>query len=278
MYSAMGLRPAEFAGLAFTLALTAGEASAIPKPELWHFWAASDSKGRCSLDHALWQKFLDGYLEAGADGINRVRYLAVSPEDRALLRCYLGGLGAIDPRALNRAEQLAFWINLYNALTVDVVLQHPGKNSILAMGRRRLSIGPWNDRIAAVAGQSLSLHDIEHRILRPLWQDPRLHYAVNCASVGCPNLGRTALTATNTQELLRTAERDYVNHPRAVAFAGNGRLRLSSIFKWYLHDFAPDERALLSYLADRHVELGPALRHYEGRIEFAYDWRLNTAR
>lgn len=264
--------------MAFAMALTAGKASAVPKPELWSFWAADGQDSSCSLDHGAWQIFLDGYLEAGTDGINRIRYAAVLSEDRALLQYYLRELGDIDPRRLNRAEQLAYWINLYNALNVEVVLQHPAKKSILAMGGGWLSIGPWNDRIATVAGQSLSLHDIEHRILRPVWQDRRLHYAVNCASVGCPNLWRTALTAENTQELLSAAERDYVNHPRAVAFADNGRLRLSSIFKWYLYDFAPDEHALLSYLADRHVELGPALRHYEGRIEFAYDWRLNTAR
>ena len=250
-------------------------ADAAPKADLWHFWDVSDETNAQPIDHGLWQSFLDDYLRAGSDGINRVAYRSVSADHRAELGEYLDSLSSLDPRAYNRAEQFAYWINLYNALTVEVVLRNPKQGSILRMGRGFFSIGPWNDPLLTIAGQPLTLNDIEHRILRPIWQDRRIHYAVNCASIGCPNLATAAYTVSNTESLLAAGEAAYINHERGVRFDARGRLELSDIYTWYRDDFAAGESALLRYLAEHHATMSRELRAYTGRIRYSYDWALN---
>lgn len=254
----------------------AGWAVAVPKADLWEIWQAHDPTSTATVDHSAWQSFLDRHLVPGEDGIVRVDYAVDTPE-RVRLNDYLTTLQAMDPRALNRAEQLAYWINLYNAMTVELVLRNPSKGSILRMGKGLFSIGPWDDAVLSIAGESLTLNDVEHRILRPIWRDHRIHYAVNCASIGCPNLNPTAYTAANAERLMAQSEADYVMHPRGVSFDDRGRLQLSSIFKWYRQDFAGDKAGLLDYLARQYPELGERLRAYDGRIDYRYDWNLNRA-
>ena len=238
-------------------------------------WQRFDPDSHTAVDHSAWQQFLDEYVSSHADGINRVAYRQARSTDWPGLRRYLGATADIDPSTLNADEAMAFWINLYNALTVDVVLRYPGKTSIKQMGRGLLSFGPWDDEVVTVADTPLTLNDIEHRILRPIWQDHRVHYAVNCASIGCPNLSRTAFTGINLQEQLTAAEAAYLAHPRGVSFDAKGRLQLSSIFDWYQQDFGADRQALLNYLA-RHHDQPERLRTYRGRIRYDYDWQLNA--
>jgi hypothetical protein len=226
-------------------------------------------------DHNRWQTLLDRYLVAAADGINRFRYQAVSNEDRTHLDDYLAALAALDPRGLERKDQMAYWINLYNAQTVRVVLNHPRKGSILRMGAGFFAVGPWDETLTEVAGQPLTLNDIEHRILRPIFEDHRIHFAVNCASIGCPNLSASAYRGTTLDAQLAEAETAYLNHPRGVSFDERGRLTISTIFKWYRGDFADSDEALLAYLAAHHRRLGAELSAYEGRIRYRYDWSLN---
>ena len=255
--------------------LSISQTLAAPKADLWVFWNVSDESNAQAIDHGRWQAFLDDYLRIGSDGINRVAYRDVSVGNRAELGKYLDSLSSLDPRAYNRAEQFAYWINLYNALTVEIVLRNPKKGSILRMGKGLFSIGPWDDPLLTIAGQPLTLNDIEHRILRPIWRDRRIHYAVNCASIGCPNLATTAYTASNVEALLDAGEAAYINHPRGVRFDDRGRLQLSELYKWYVGDFAEDELALVRYLAERHATMGGELSAYTGRIRYDYDWALN---
>jgi len=268
------LSPA-IACLLMLLLFTGAPLGAAPPAESWSFWDVSDESSAAVVDHGPWQVFLNKYLSADEDGINRVAYGAVSNEDRAALNDYLQNLASRDPRQLRRAEQFAYWVNLYNGLTVEVVLRNAEKATIRRMGKRLFSIGPWDDALIAVAGQALSLNDIEHRILRPIWRERRIHYAVNCASLGCPSLADRAYAAANTERLLAAGEMDYINHPRGVSFDSRGRLTLSELYQWYRQDFASDEKALLDYLADHHQRLGPELRGYQGRIRYDYNWSLN---
>ena len=128
----------------------------------------------------------------------------------------------------------------------------------------------------SVEGEALSLDDIEHRILRPIWKDPRLHYVLNCAALGCPNLQPRAFTAGNAQALLSRGARRYVNDPRGVAFDGD-RLIVSSLYDWYAADFGGTDTAIISHLK-RYA--GPVLL---AKLEAArcidddYDWALNDA-
>ena len=108
--------------------------------------------------------------------------------------------------------------------------------------------GPWGKKLFKVEGVPLSLDDIEHRILRPIWQDPRIHYLINCASVGCPNLQPIALTGQNVPAILEAAAREFINHPRAVSYDG-GRLVLSELYQWYAEDFGGDDESIIFHIS-----------------------------
>lgn len=264
------------------LACWAAQASAAPGAELWPYWNVRDEASTLQVDHSTWQQFLDLYVVEAADGIHRVAYKVASADaGQTILTRYLEQVAAIDPRKLSSTEQLAYWINLYNALTIQVILNYPKKSSILRMGKAffaagPLSSGPWDDKLITIAGTKVTLNDIEHRILRPIWQDRRIHYAVNCASLGCPNLRKMAYQSHNVEELLSAAEHSYVNHPRGVQFDANGNLAVSSIYDWYSADFAANEADLLTYLAAHHDTLQSRLSTYRGSINYHYDWQLNS--
>lgn len=174
------------------------------------------------MDHSLWQQFLSRYVVEAKDGINRVKYGKVSAADKASLKAYLGALGATKVSALSDPEQRAFWINLYNALTVDVVLDHYPVKSIkeISLGGSLFASGPWKKPLIGVEGRKLSLDNIEHDILRKQWPDPRNHYAVNCASMSCPNLMTKPFTAGALERMLMQGARDYINHERGVRISG----------------------------------------------------------
>lgn len=229
------------------------------------------------MDHSLWQSVLSKYVIENEDQINRVDYegLMKSPARQNLKR-YIAQQTSIDPRKYNRQEQLAYWINLYNALTVELVLNYPEKSSIVRMGEKFFSFGPWDEKVASIVGEEVSLNDIEHRILRPIWRDRRIHFAVNCASIGCPNLLRQAYGAENMQALLNFGEAQYINHARGVSFSGRGRLRISSIFDWFANDFAATDKALLVYLSEHHKSQAARILEYDKSIDYEYDWRLNS--
>ena len=259
------------------LAATTQLATAAPNAELWTFWDRSNESSQTRIDHQAWTQFLETYVKPDASGINKVAYESISAEGRQALKSYIKSLTELDPRDLSKSEQLAYWVNLYNALTVDVVLAYPKKKSILKMGEGFFSIGPWDDELVEIAGQPITLNDVEHRILRPIWQDHRIHYAVNCASIGCPNLALTAYTSDNAETLLSQGEKDYINHPRGVTFDKKGRLQLSKIFDWYGGDFAQNEQELVEYLSRHHTALSDKLKNYSGKIRYEYDWNLNKA-
>jgi hypothetical protein len=178
---------------------------------------------------------------------------------------------------MTRPEQLAYWINLYNAATVDLVLDAYPVTSIRRVHGGILGLGPWKRKILSIRGERLSLDDIEHRILRPIWRDPRIHYAVNCAALGCPNLAGQAFTAARANAILDQGARDFVNHPRGFRL-DNGRLIASSIYDW----FAPDFGGPNSILAHARRYATPAnLAKFRGKTRpdrYSYDWSLNALR
>jgi hypothetical protein len=257
------------------LSLSGTRTEAAPAADLWAFWQPAPTADAESISHDLWQQLLDHYLSTGDDQINRFDYQAVSSDDRKRLTTYLQTMTSLDPRTYPIDEQMAYWINLYNALTIQVVLTYPNKDSILRMGRGLFSFGPWNDELVTIVDVPITLNDIEHRILRPIWRDHRIHFAVNCASLGCPNLSAEVFTAAKLDSMLAAAESAYLNHPRGVSFNDQGELVLSSIFDWYREDFAANREMLLAYLAQRHASLAPQLSAYTGPIRYRYDWSLN---
>ena len=247
--------------------------------DLAAFFAKSDDTNVAIIDHAPWQALLDAYLRARhPSGVNRFDYQALKTHggDTTRLRNYLTGLQAVDPRSLSRAEQKAYWINFYNALTVQLVAAAYPIESIRDIGDQWLSPGPWRDVHAEVAGQALTLDNMEHDILRAIWRDARIHYAVNCASYSCPNLAPSAFTAANTEALLEAGARAYINHPRGVALDGDD-IVVSSIYDWFQEDFGGSEAGVLNHLAKyAEAPLAEKLRSASGHMRYAYDWALNA--
>lgn len=255
---------------------TSAAAWAAPRAVLWERWADSDDSASLTVDHSLWSGFLATYVIAGDDGINRVRYGRVSDSDRAALERYLTLLSDTPVGRLSRPEQLAFWINLYNALTVRMVLDNYPVDSIRAIRSGIFSSGPWGRALIAVESVEITLDDVEHRILRPLWRDPRLHYALNCASLGCPNLQRQAFTAGNANTLMNMAARDFVNHPRGVQIDGETAI-VSSIYDWFASDFGGDMKSIIAHLTQyADADLAAALKRVT-EFRYGYDWDLNDA-
>jgi Protein of unknown function, DUF547 len=263
--------------LALVLSLGwAASVGAAPQAKLWPRWQASDPRSTLRVDHSAWAAFLQKYLVVTpADAPNLVRYRSVSAADKQALTGYLAALAAVPVATLNRAEQKAYWINLYNALTVKTILDHYPVTSIRDIKSGWFRSGPWDLKLIQVDGVELSLNDIEHRILRPIWRDNRIHFAVNCASLGCPSLQPEPFTAGNNERLLDQGASDYIHSPRGVRFEGN-TLTLSSIFDWYQVDFGGSQAALLSYLETPAApELAARLKAFAGSIEYGYDWQLN---
>ena len=261
-----------------SLCLVLASTHAAPEADLWPMWQASASQTSQSVNHTPWQQFLDHYLVTDPSGITLVRYSQVTEPDALTLQRYIEGLTALDPRTLVRAEQFAYWVNLYNALTVNLILEHYPTQSITKIRSSWFSFGPWNKAVANIAGQDITLNDIEHRILRPIWRDPRIHFAVNCASIGCPNLSATAFTADNSEALLEQATQAFLAHPRAVAIE-TSTVRLSSIFDWYQNDFGDSELAVRAYIGQKlDGDTAEAVLDPGRSLSFDYDWALNDAK
>lgn len=257
-------------------AASALEALLAPKANLSPRWAAAGANDT-PIDHGPWTDFLGKYLTVVESGANRLDYAAVSATDKQRLAAYIEGLESLAITGYRRDIQFAYWINLYNAATVDLVLQHYPVASIrdIDISPGWISFGPWDADLLVVEDQALSLNDIEHRILRPIWRDPRIHYALNCASVGCPDLQPMAFAPDNTDTLLDTAARAYINSPRGARIE-NGRLVLSSIYNWFKRDFGGSLTGVRTHLAafatpslNQELAAEPRLRGYR------YDWSLN---
>lgn len=250
----------------------------VPETSLWARWSGHDEAMNRSVDHKPWQAFLDAFVTAHEDGVNRIAYGRVDAAARKRLDSYIADLTAVAPTKLRRAEQLAYWINLYNALTARTVLRHYPVESIrdINISPGLFSVGPWGKKLVEIEGEAVSLNDIEHRILRPIWQDARLHYALNCAAIGCPNLQKTAFTADNTDEMLESAARAYVNDRRGMRFDGETAI-LSSIYAWYIADFGGNLAGVVAHLK-RYADKDKAAR-LDAATEFedAYDWALNDS-
>jgi hypothetical protein len=273
------------ATLALSAPLAAGastlEALFAPKARLWERWTRHDPQSRATVDHAAWDAFLKAYLRPWPDGTARIAYREVTPDDRVRLAGYLARLAAAPVSTLDRPEQFAYWVNLYNALTVKTVLDAYPVRSIrdITLTHGLFADGPWDAALISPEGEFLSLNDIEHRILRPIWHDPRVHYAVNCASIGCPNLAPEAFRPANTEAILEAAARAYINRPRGVeADPRLSGLTVSKIYSWFAEDFGGEAGVIAHLLRYAEPALAARIRAMPRLADYRYDWALNDAR
>ncbi len=250
-----------------SFSLLSFSALGAPKSDLWPYWQQSSSDSSQVISHQLWQQVIKDNLKIS--GSNTLfDYQHISSQDQKRLQRYIQQQTSLNPFTYNSNEQLAYWINLYNALTVNLVIENYPVESITDIGGW-FRFGPWDQEITSINGKPLTLNDIEHRILRPIWKDARIHYAVNCASLGCPNLQPDVFTGSQVKEQLEDAAQEFIQSRKGVRLEGN-TLILSSIYDWYSEDFG-NQKQLLQHL----IRYRPDLNNFQGSTDYQYDWGLN---
>ena len=220
------------------------------------------------VDHALYAALLSRHVT------DRLVDYQGFKDDEAILDRYLDVLAAADLKSLTRDQQFAFYANAYNAWTIKLILsRYPDLRSIKELGS--LFKSPWKKKIARIDGGLLTLDQIEHGILRKRFKDPRVHFAVNCASRSCPPLQGEPFTGDRLDEQLNRAARAFINDTRFNRLEGD-TLWVSKLFDWFSSDFNDDVIGYFLQFAD--APLGKSLAKNKAGIRVRYldyDWTLN---
>lgn len=226
------------------------------------------SYGAQPVNHKLFADFLHLAVNDG-----KVDYQTLKKRE-SMLDSYLEHVSEMKPDELGPQEQYAFYINSYNGWTIKLILMnYPGVKSIKDLGSFFQS--PWKKKICRIDGKLVSLDYIEHEILRPRFKDARIHFAVNCASKGCPPLQQIPYEAGRLDEQLDKATIDFINDPQKNYLQGNS-LYVSSIFKWYEEDFKPDVLSLFIKYSRGEFQNNLKTRRQSIDIKYLdYDWSLN---
>lgn len=221
---------------------------------------------RPKIAHDDWNHLLQMYVTK-AGNVDYQGFI----KDRVLLERYLEKLSDNIPgKNWTEAEKLAYWINAYNAFTVLLIINHYPLKSIkdIADGTPMIS-SPWDIKFFQLAGIDFDLNAIEHQVLRGQFEEPRIHFAINCASVSCPNLRNEAYVAVQLQHQLEQQAVAFVQDPQKNQINAE-ETKLSMIFNWFESDFNKREN-LLSFLRQYHPSIDP--KH---RLEYLeYNWLLN---
>ena len=222
-----------------------------------------------------WIIILDKYLEKSAIGeVSLFNYekLKKNIEDKKVLDNYIVYLENINITGLSRNEAVAYYANLYNAVTVRLITENYPIKSIRKLGP--LNSGPWKRKIIKLNDELVSLDDIEHKILRSKYRSPYIHYMLNCASISCPNLQKKAWKGQTLKADQQRAAVEYINSSRGVALKKDG-LHLSSIYKWFKEDFKSDVGVLGHILKYANKDLKKAIEKGVKIKSYNYDWTLN---
>jgi hypothetical protein len=228
------------------------------------------------LDHSAFDALLREHV---AEGLVDYDAFARSPQ----LGRYLDQLATAKLDGLSDPELLAFWINVYNAYTIQQINAHEERDSIRNINKTLGLLplkGPWSEKMVRAAGQTLSLDDVEHEIIRKQFHEPRIHFALVCAALGCPPLRSEAYTGARLEEQLEDQARLFLlrSPARNRVDVTTGTVWVSPILVWYKGDFGGTDEALGRYLS-RYWEEGPERELLEaGRFRLEktdYDWTLN---
>ena len=212
------------------------------------------------LDHSVWNNLLQKHVSKNG----MVDYKGFK-SDRAKLDNYLKMLSSQEPtKDWSNNELLAYYINLYNAYTVDLILRNYPVKSIKDIS------SPWTKEFIKVGDTEISLGGIENSILRKM-NEPRIHFAINCASISCPKLLNEAYTAAEIEEQLERVTREFINSDKNEISENSAKL--SSIFDWYKKDFKEDGSVIdyINKYSETRIKTGASISYKE------YDWNLNEA-
>lgn len=222
--------------------------------------------------HEPWDALLQKYVKNG-----QVNYKGFAADVKQL-DAYLAVLGKADLSAFSENEKLAFWINAYNAYTVKLILNHYPTRSIRKISR------PWKRKEWNAAGEILSLDHMEHKILRKEFKEPRIHFAIVCASIGCPDLQAFAFTGEKVKNQLALTARQFFASRKHFYFNMVGTkavIYISKIFSWFGEDFGDSkaEKAafIRKYLAESKAQRLGKAESFKFKY-LSYDWDLNEPR
>jgi hypothetical protein len=245
---------------------------------LWPIWEVNNPLSKEVISHKLWQEFLDRHVITNEEDINLVDYANIGQKDFGQLKQYLKEMSQIDIDGYNRQEQLAYWINLYNALTVQTVADYYPIANIqeIRISPGLFSVGPWGANLITVKNTPLSLDDINNRIIRPIWNDPRTHYTLNNATIGAPNLSKHAYQSSILEEQLNNAATTYINSLRGVQVI-EGKLIISKIYDWFEEDFGGTKQDVIKHLLQFAKQpLLSQLKHINTIDSYIYNWHINS--
>ena len=232
----------------------------------WVLAAASSARAE-AVDYGTYAELLQAHVR---DGV--VDYAGFKA-DEARLDDYLARNGRVNPESLSREDRFAYYINAYNAWTIKLILTgYPGVKSIKDLGG--LLQSPWKKPFVKIDGRTLTLDEIEHSILRPQFKDARVHFAIVCASKGCPPLIAQPYRGAVLDEQLNRVTTAFLNRPGNYRLEGD-RFEVSSIFKWFGEDFG---NLFDFYIRYAQGDLKQALQSGRDRIRIGYldyDWSLN---
>ena len=263
------------AAVAAGIGLLSTGSSALGKEPLGRVWLASQQIPMDRIDHSRFDALLRKYVDA--DGYVNYQGWQRSTVDRQALQQYLSELGRASMSQPTSVEgQLAFWINAYNAVTLEGILQVYPTDSIRNHTARIVGYNIWDDLPLVVGGTPVSLNDIEHNILRKMGE-PRIHFAIVCASVGCPRLLNEAYVANRLNEQLASNATDFFSREQNFMVDSSGTMHLSAILDWFGEDFGSSQAQRMTrvqpYLPRQYQELAI---NPQTRVKFRkYNWSLN---
>jgi len=217
--------------------------------------------GEANFDHSPWDKLLQKHVSIQGN-VNYEGFI----KDQTALDGYLTSLSKMKPEAsCSRNEAMAYWINAYNAFTIKLMVDNYPLKSIIDVNGGKA----WDLQFIVIKGEKYSLNNIEHDILRKKYADPRIHFAVNCASVSCPKLFNTAFFAEGLDEKLERAAKEFINNPSKNEVSAD-MAHISKLFDWYKGDFT-NRGTVVDYL-NRYSNT----KLTTGKITFKeYNWNIN---
>lgn len=269
-----------FARLLVIASLATAGCSADPAPAadvvLGKAASASQRHAIDRTNHSTWNELLQEYVDE--EGLVDYKAWKASSEDMAILDQYIAHLSAADPNARSSNEaRLAYWINAYNAVTVKGILREYPTTSIRNHTAKFFGYNIWKNLLLPVGEQKVSLEHIEHQILRKM-NEPRIHFAIVCASIGCPRLLNEAYVPEKLDQQLATNAEHFFRQPRHFrADRSANSVYLSSILDWFAEDFGSDQAAQLRTVSEWVPEQQRAFVTKQGiTVRYLdYDWGIN---
>jgi len=218
------------------------------------------------IKHTSWDALLKKYVSASGH-VNYKGFVA----DKAKLNAYCDLLSKNAPKASwSKNQKLAYWINAYNAFTVKLIVDNYPVKSIKELGGSVYKVNtPWDKKFIKIGGETLDLNNIEHQKIRGNFNEPRIHFAVNCASISCPKLRNEAFTASKLEAQLTAQTKYFLKHKNTI---DGSNPKLSKIFKWYAGDFKKKEGSVTAFInkySTVKIKDGAPLSYLN------YNWNLN---